>query len=198
MSYLQRDKRRELILAAAMQIALQDGLAAITARRVAQQAEVSTGQVHHHFQSISHLRAESFLALMQQMEAIEADFRPQTPLARLLVELGAENIEQTQAYLALWNEAEVLLNSDAVLKEAYKLNMQLWQQNIVAIIEQGILAHAFQLRSNQNSQQVAWQFIAFVCGLEGIYQLGLTQASAEDFKQHMSNIITALLSPSNI
>ena len=58
MNYLNREERRAMILSAAKQVALQDGLSGLTVRRVAAEAQVSTGQVHHHFQSSSHLKAE--------------------------------------------------------------------------------------------------------------------------------------------
>ena len=58
--YLNRDQRREMILQAAMQIALAEGFTAMTVRRIATEAQTSTGQVHHHFSSASHLKAEAF------------------------------------------------------------------------------------------------------------------------------------------
>ena len=62
MAYLNRDQRREMILQAAMQIALAEGFTAMTVRRIATEAQTSTGQVHHHFSSASHLKAEAFKA----------------------------------------------------------------------------------------------------------------------------------------
>ncbi len=49
MAYLNRDQRREMILQAAMQVALAEGFTAMTVRRIATEAQTSTGQVHHHF-----------------------------------------------------------------------------------------------------------------------------------------------------
>ncbi len=71
MAYLNRDQRREMILQAAMQIALAEGFTAMTVRRIATEAQTSTGQVHHHFSSASHLKAEAFLKLMEQLDEIE-------------------------------------------------------------------------------------------------------------------------------
>jgi AcrR family transcriptional regulator len=48
MRYLSKDERREEILQAAMRVALAEGLAAMTVRRIAAEAGVATGQVHHH------------------------------------------------------------------------------------------------------------------------------------------------------
>ncbi len=182
MRYLQRDQRRDLILRAAMQLALAEGLSALTARRVAQAAAVSTGQVHHHFQSISHLRAAVFLDLMQQLTEIESNIKTQDHFSRLMLELGAEDIQQTQAYLSLWNEAEVLMQQDIELKQAYKINMQQWHDLVVTVIDAGIEAQEFKLKPNHQVIEVAWRLMAFVCGLEGMYQLKLFCGNAEDFK----------------
>lgn len=44
MSYLNRDERREVILQAAMRVALEEGFTAMTVRRIATEAQVSTGR----------------------------------------------------------------------------------------------------------------------------------------------------------
>ena len=51
MSYLNRDARREVIVQAAMRVALQGGFSAMTVRNIAAEAGVSAGQLHHHFTS---------------------------------------------------------------------------------------------------------------------------------------------------
>ncbi|ESJ83949.1 TetR family transcriptional regulator [Salmonella enterica subsp. enterica serovar Braenderup str. CFSAN000756] len=63
MSYLNRDERREVILQAAMRVALAEGFAAMTVRRIASEADVAAGQVHHHFSSAGELKALAFVHL---------------------------------------------------------------------------------------------------------------------------------------
>lgn len=43
MSYLNRDERREVILQAAMRVALAEGFTAMTVRRIASEADVAAG-----------------------------------------------------------------------------------------------------------------------------------------------------------
>ena len=57
MRYLSKDERREEILQAAMRVALTEGFAAMTVRRIATEAGVATGQVHHHFASAGELKS---------------------------------------------------------------------------------------------------------------------------------------------
>jgi len=187
MAYLNRDQRREMILQAAMQVALAEGFTAMTVRRIATEAQTSTGQVHHHFSSTSHLKAEAFLKLMEQLDEIEQTLQTTSQFQRLFILLGAENIDKLQPYLRLWNEAELLIEQDAEIQKAYNLAMQSWHETIVQAIECGQKEGEFKNRSN--STDIAWRLIAFVCGLEGIYKLGLQGLAEEDFKRHTEAII---------
>jgi len=49
MSYYSREVRRQMILETAVNIAYQDGLSAMTVRRIAQEAQIAIGQIHHTF-----------------------------------------------------------------------------------------------------------------------------------------------------
>lgn len=191
MAYLNKDQRREMILQAAMNVALNEGFSAMTVRRIATEAQTSTGQVHHHFASNSHLKAEAFVKLMQQLDEIETQVITTSYLQRVSLLLGCENIEQVQPYLRLWNEAEVLIDQDVEIKHAYNIAMQDWHTSIVNMIEEGKAANEFSFTSK--SQDIAWRLIAFVCGLEGIYKLGLNGLNDLDFKRHTEAILQAEL-----
>ena len=191
MAYLNREQRREMILQAAMHVALNEGFSAMTVRHIATEAQTSTGQVHHHFASNSHLKAEAFIKLMQQLDEIEDQVNTVNYLQRVSLLLGCENIEQIQPYLRLWNEAEILIDQDSEIKHAYNLAMQDWHRSIVRMINEGKNQDEFNFESD--SQDIAWRLIAFVCGLEGIYKLGLNGLNAADFKRHTEAILQAEL-----
>jgi len=191
MAYLNREQRREMILQAAMHVALNEGFSAMTVRRIATEAQTSTGQVHHHFASNSHLKAEAFIKLMQQLDEIEDQVNTVNYLQRVSLLLGCENIEQIQPYLRLWNEAEILIDQDSEIKHAYNLAMQDWHRSIVRTINEGKNQGEFNFESD--SQDIAWRLIAFVCGLEGIYKLGLNGLNDADFKRHTEAILQAEL-----
>lgn len=191
MAYLNREQRREMILQAAMHVALNEGFSAMTVRRIATEAQTSTGQVHHHFASNSHLKAEAFIKLMQQLDEIEDQVNTVNYLQRVSLLLGCENIEKIQPYLRLWNEAEILIDQDSEIKHAYNLAMQDWHRSIVRMINEGKNQGEFNFESD--SQDIAWRLIAFVCGLEGIYKLGLNGLNDADFKRHTEAILQAEL-----
>lgn len=71
MQYLSKEERREAILQAAMRVALAEGLAAMTVRRIAAEAGVATGQVHHHFASGGELKSLAFVRVIREL--LDAD-----------------------------------------------------------------------------------------------------------------------------
>lgn len=77
MGYLTRDERREEILQAAMRVALAEGFSAMTVRRIASEAGVATGQVHHHFTSGGELKSLAFIRLIREL--LDADVLGNTP-----------------------------------------------------------------------------------------------------------------------
>ena len=189
MNYLNREQRRNMILDAAKRLALQDGLNGLTVRRIASEAQVSTGQVHHHFESSSHLKAEVFIALMDQLDEVENLITTESSVERLCLLLGIENIEQTQPYLRLWNEAEVLIDQDQEIKKAYNIAMEKWHLALVTTIEYGRGQQEFKISTSSSSQDIAWRLIAFVCGLEGIYELGVKGLDNHSFKHHVELVL---------
>jgi hypothetical protein len=54
---------------------------------------------------------------MNQLDQVEDQITTNSSLDRLFLLLGIENIEQTQPYLRLWNEAEILIDQDQEIKK---------------------------------------------------------------------------------
>ena len=189
MIYLNREERRKMMLNAAKKLALQAGFNALTVRCIAAEAQVSTGQVHHHFQSASHLKAEVFLELMDQLNEVEAQIETQSWHERVSVILGCENIKQVQPYLRLWNEAESLIDQDQEIGKAYNIAMERWHDALVHLIDQGIQQQEFAIPAASSKEDAAWRLIAFVCGLESICKLKLKNLDEEAFQTHMRIMI---------
>lgn len=101
MSYLNRDERREVILQAAMRVALAEGFAAMTVRRIASEADVAAGQVHHHFSSAGELKALAFVHLIRTLLDAGQVPPPATWRARLHAMLGSED-GGFEPYIKLW------------------------------------------------------------------------------------------------
>lgn len=186
MSYLSRDERRELILEAAMRVALSDGFAGMTVRRIANEAGVATGQVHHHFSSGAELKAQAFVRVMGEL--LDVDVLPESAgwRERLHAMLGS-NEDGFDPYIRLWREAQVLASKEAELKGAYLLTMEMWHEKVVAIINAGVTAGEF-IR-HDSTENIAWRLIALVCGLDGIYVLGMPDVDDAAFDRHLDAMI---------
>lgn len=187
MSYLNRDERRELILQAAMRVALEEGFTAMTVRRIAAEANVATGQVHHHFTSAGELKSQAFVRLIRTLLDAEQIAENASFRARLHSMLGSVD-GGFEPYIKLWREAQILADKDPEIKSAYLLTMRMWHEETTAIILRGQQAGEFLVEPDAGD--VAWRLIGLVCGLDGMYVLGIAEMADPAFTQHLDRMIT--------
>ncbi|UGB01677.1 TetR family transcriptional regulator [Leclercia sp. G3L] len=187
MSYLSKDERREEILQAAMRVALSEGFTAMTVRRIASEAKVATGQVHHHFASAGELKSQAFIRLIRALLDADVVAENATWRERLHAMLGSDD-RSFEPYIRLWREAQLLATRDDEIKGAYVLTMEMWHQETVAIIRAGEQEKAFRLKDR--AENVAWRLIGLVCGLDGLYVLSMPQMDDAAFNQHLNTLIT--------
>lgn len=187
MSYLNRDERRELILQAAMRVALEEGFTAMTVRRIAAEANVATGQVHHHFTSAGELKSQAFVRLIRALLDAEQIAENASFRARLHSMLGSVD-GGFEPYIKLWREAQILADKDPEIKSAYLLTMRMWHEETTTIILRGQQAGEF--LAEPDAGDVAWRLIGLVCGLDGMYVLGIAEMADPAFTQHLDRMIT--------
>ncbi|AUV53722.1 TetR family transcriptional regulator [Raoultella planticola] len=196
MHYLNREARREVIMLAAMRVALQGGLGAMTVRQIAAEAGVSTGQLHHHFTSIGELKAQAFVRLIREMLDIQLVAEDASWRERLFSMLGSED-GRLDPYIRLWREGQLLCGSDSDIKEAYLLTMSMWHEETVNIIRLGSASGEF--HPADSAENIAWRLIALVCGLDGIYALGMEAIDDSAFTRYINHYIALeLLCPPTI
>lgn len=183
MRYLTRDDRREAILQAAMRVALDEGFAAMTVRRIASEGGVATGQVHHHFASANALKAEAFTRLIGDMLNIELVPATASWREQLHAMLGSED-GVLEPYIRLWREALLLASKEPEIKSAYLLTMEMWHEKVVQLIREGRAAGEF--RAGDAAQDIAWRLLALVCGMDGIYLLGMPDVDEAAFQRHLA------------
>ncbi len=194
MSYMSREDRRENVMEAAMRVALSEGLAAMTVRRIASEAGIAAGQVHHHFASSMALKAETFLRLSRQSLDLESAPPLKSWRAKLNWTLGFDNPDIEQ-YLRLFGEAEALARREAEMKQAWIISMEMWHDATMQIISAGANENEFQLLDSP--ENIAWRIIAFVSGLDGIVKLGLSGMDEEAFRRHVDIMINNELMPAS-
>lgn len=187
MGYLNKDERREIILKAAVRVALDEGFTGMTVRRIASEAGVATGQVHHHFTSGAELKAQAFIRAIGEL--LEVDLLPATASwrERLHAMLGS-NEGGLDPYIRLWREAQLQASKETELKGAYVLTMEMWHDKVVDIINAGVSAGEFM--RNDTTESIAWRLIALVCGLDGIYVLGMPDVDDAAFDRHLDATIS--------
>jgi AcrR family transcriptional regulator len=135
--------------------------------QIAREAQVAAGQLHHHFTSIGELKAQVFIRLIRDARYAAGGRRRQ--LARALVLDDRQRGWPAGTLYPPVARRPVLADSDPDIKAAYLLTMNMWHEETVAIIEQGLACGEF--RSAEPAADIAWRFIALVCGLDGIYAL---------------------------
>ena len=187
MGYLTRDERREEILQAAMRVALAEGFSAMTVRRIASEAGVATGQVHHHFTSGGELKSLAFVRLIRELLDADGPGEHASWRARLHAMLGSDD-GRFEPYIRLWREAQILATRDVEIKGAYVLTMEMWHQETVALIEAGRNAGVF--RSGDPAESIAWRLIGLVCGLDGLYILNMPEMDDAAFNNHLDKLIS--------
>ncbi|MNB77089.1 transcriptional regulator BetI [compost metagenome] len=186
MSYLSKEERREAILQAAMRVALSEGFTNMTVRRIASEAQVAAGQVHHHFASAGELKSQAFVRLIRALLDAEVVAENASWRERLHAMLGSDD-GSFEPYVRLWREAQLLATRDAEIKSAYVLTMEMWHQETVAIIRAGAAAQAFTLKDR--AENIAWRLIGLVCGLDGFYVLNMPDMDDTAFNQHLDTLI---------
>lgn len=187
MRYLSKDERREEILQAAMRVALTEGFAAMTVRRIATEAGVATGQVHHHFASAGELKSLAFVRLIRDLLDAEIVGENAGWRERLHAMLGSDD-GGFEPYIRLWREAQILASRDSDIKGAYVLTMEMWHQETVALIKAGTEAGA--LNPGDRAENIAWRLIGLVCGLDGMYILNMPDMDEAAFNNHLDKLIT--------
>jgi AcrR family transcriptional regulator len=186
MSYLNREERRETIMQAAIDVALEEGFSAMTVRNIASRAGVAAGQVHHHFTSSGELKSQAFVRVIREMMALPLVPENASWRERLFSLLGSDD-RRLEPYIRLWRQAQLLADSDPEIKNAYLLTMSLWHGEAVRVIIAGQQAGEFTL--SDSAENIAWRLIALVCGLDGIYVLGMPEVDDAAFSRHLKQAI---------
>lgn len=193
MRYLNREERRETIMQAAMRVALEEGFTAMTVRHIASRAGIAAGQVHHHFSSAGALKSQAFVRLIREMIDLPLIAETASWREKLFSMLGSED-GRLEPYIRLWRQAQLLADSDPDIKAAYLLTMNMWHAETVKLVTAGQAAGEFARRDS--AANIAWRLIALVCGLDGIYVLGMEDVDDNAFRHHLNTLISLELGES--
>ena len=180
MAYLTKTERHNKILEIAKNLTIEEGIGAITARRIASEGSFAIGQIHHHYQSVSLLKA---LALTKATEYLVTKFKQNTPnnnvLEQIIHLISPPEGEIGKIIRKLWNESVFLADKDNEIRQAHKQSLETWHKEIIQLLEQAKIEEV--LASTLNTKETAWKLLVFSCGIDNI-------AIIEDFRLTPDNI----------
>ncbi|MDQ0030459.1 TetR/AcrR family transcriptional regulator [Arthrobacter bambusae] len=157
-------ERAAEIADAAREIALEQGLSAITLRNVAARVGVASGLVAHYQPTVDALVAGVFAAIVaEETEEVSGllDGLP-TPSERLGMLLETLMDGSRLDVTAIWVEAWTLGRRNEALAACVREQMDAWQAVVQRVVEAGIEAGEFE---TSDAPSVAWQILGMVDGL---------------------------------
>ncbi|HET8927647.1 MAG TPA: TetR family transcriptional regulator C-terminal domain-containing protein [Microbacterium sp.] len=157
------EQRRAQIAAAARELALDEGLAAVTLRAVAARAGVTPALVAHYMPSMDDLVAATFAAVvgaeLDELRGLQASVAPVPRLAAVLRSV----LDGTRDDVTLvWIEAYALGRRSEPLAQAVRAAMDRWQRMLRDLLADGVAAGAFRIADPADA---AWQLLGMIDGL---------------------------------
>ena len=159
------EERRAEIAAAARELALAEGLAAVTLRGVAARAGVTPALVAHYHPAMDALVAEAFAAIVSaelgELRALVAS-AGEGAASRLAALLRALLDGTRDDVTLVWVEAWALGRRNEVLAEAVRKQMDAWQSLLRTLVEEGVATGEFE---TVDANAAAWQLLGMIDGL---------------------------------
>jgi AcrR family transcriptional regulator len=164
MARMDPKERREAIIEATVSVMLGKGMAATTARDVADRMGTSSGLIHHYFASMDDLLAAAFdRAAGQDLDvtrtAMAASGRPLERLGTFFATYArAEQTWAFQLWLDAWAEAA---RRPAVRATSQRLNVA-WQRMLADTIRDGVASAEL---TCSDPEAAAWRILCLLDGL---------------------------------
>jgi len=157
-------ERRAELSAAARDVALADGLAAVTLRGVAARAGVAPALVAHYHPAMDELVASAFRAVVAaELDEVRGLLAPVGgPTARLAALLRTLLDGTREDVTLVWVEAWALGRRNEALAAAVRDEMDAWQALILSVIGDGVATGEFR---PDDPAQAAWQLLGMIDGL---------------------------------
>ncbi|GAA5107412.1 TetR family transcriptional regulator [Orbus sasakiae] len=166
---------------------IDEGIASITARKIAAHANISVGQIHHHFKSVGQLKAQALLNVTEQViEKAELANSNQTIIEKIVNLVSPLEGHGGLVLRTLWNEAVFLAERDADIKLAYKESTLKWHTTIITLITQ---ANEDNILAVKAPSELAWRLIALSCGIDTLAIIDECKFDKTAIKDHIMAVL---------
>ena len=157
-------ERSAEIADAARQVALEQGLAAVTLRSIAARAGVAPALVAHYQPNMDALVASTFGTIVAAELAEVHDLVAALPTPRERLALLLETLLDgtRDDVTVVWVEAWALGRRNDALAETVRHEMDDWRTLVQGIIEAGVAVDGFE---TDDAASVAWQLLGMIDGL---------------------------------
>jgi len=157
-------ERRDEIAVAAREIALIEGLDAVTLRAVAARVGVAPGLVAHHVGGMDSLVADTFGAVVaEELRTVLAAMRvTDAATTRLGILLDTVFGEEPNDVTLVWVQGWALGTRNEELATRVRAEMDAWQRALAAEIERGRERGEF---GAVDADAIAWHLLAIIDGL---------------------------------
>lgn len=159
---LSPEQRATEILRAAVKIARDEGLGALSVRSVATGAGIAAGLVTHYF-SLDELVAKTYatIASEEYAETANALAALSNPVEKLDTVLGASPEAEYAASAFVWVESWAVARRNPQLRIELREQSERWHRLLSDLIEQGMRAGDFMV---DDPSEAAWQLLALIDG----------------------------------
>ena len=173
-------RHRELASAAG-RVALAEGLAVLTAKKVADEVGVYPGLVTHYFKTSDRLLAAAFAAAVESrrerpvLDAADAD-----PLAQLRTFISSATTSENDDYALLWLDAWRESRRRPALQEEVVRQMEIDVADLTQLLELGCTTGVFEV---ENCSASAMRILATIDGTlaQSAVRSALAQATTLDY-----------------
>ncbi|MFH8251815.1 TetR/AcrR family transcriptional regulator [Microbacterium sp. B2969] len=157
-------ERSDEIARAARDLALEQGLTAVTMRSVAARIDVAPALVAHYEPSMESLVASAFRGIVSaELDDVRGELSQHpSPSARMAALVDTLLDGSREDVTVVWVEAWALGRRNETLAETVREQMDAWQAVVQTLVEEGVEAGEFE---TPDAADVAWQLLGMIDGL---------------------------------